>query len=355
MESIVDYANGQFGSDWGIYSIIASALLISIFMRQVTIFLLPKIFSRAIEKSERFAQIEINSRKSIGTAILGLTLWKILEQLPQSGFSGTVIIWSFVIAKLIFLVFIIRAALKMVDGITLAVGLIDNDGKLDTTEKTLISALESLMRFVIFVLGILFISETFGFDITTLIAGLGIGGLALALAAKDSISNIFGAITVLIDQPFKVGDWIIASGIEGEVIDIRVRTTLIRSSTDTIVTLPNAALVNSSVENFGKRRWRRYQPLLHLDLDTDPDSIESFCVAINKRIKDDEKTTNIESSFATVEAISAQSIDIKLNVYWDVDSGIEERNSRQRLLLDIAKFAKERNIEFFEPRIRSSR
>jgi len=355
MESIVDYANEQFGIEWGIYAVIISALIISIFSRQVTIFLLPRIFSAAIKKSDRFAQIELKSRNSIGTATLGLILWKSLEQLPRIGFSGTIILWCFVIAKLIFLIFIIRAALKMVDGITIAVGLIDNDGELDTTEKTLISALESLMRFVIFVLGILFISETFGFDITTLIAGLGIGGLALALAAKDSISNIFGAITVLIDQPFKVGDWIIASGIEGEVIDIRVRTTLVRTSTDTIVTLPNASLVNSSVENFGKRRWRRYQPLLFLDLDTDPDSIESFCNAIKERITNDEKTTNIDSSFATVEAISAQSIDIKLNVYWDVESGIEERNARQKLLLDIAKFAKERGIQFFEPRIRSSR
>ncbi len=355
MESIVDYANEQFGNDLGIYAVITSIILISILSRQVMIFLLPKIFAKAIKKSEKFAQIEINSRNSIGTATLGLIIWKSLEQLPQVGFPGTIIIWFSVIAKLIFLVFIIRAALKMIDGITIAVGLIDNDGKLDTTEKTLISALESLMRFVICVMGILFISETFGFDITTLIAGLGIGGLALALAAKDSISNIFGAITVLIDQPFKVGDWIIASGTEGEVIDIRVRTTLIRTSTDTIVTLPNASLVNSSVENFGKRRWRRYQPLLHLDLDTDPDSIDSFCTAIKDRISIDEKTTNRESSFVTVEAISVQSIDIKLNVYWDVESGIEERIARQRLLLDIAKFAKERGIEFFEPRIRSSR
>ena len=211
------------------------------------------------------------------------------------------------------------------------------------------------MRFIIFVFGILFISETFGFDITTLIAGLGIGGLALALAAKDSISNIFGAITVLIDQPFKVGDWIIASGIEGEVIDIRVRTTLVRTSTDTIVNLPNASLVSSSVENFGKRRWRRYQPLLHLDLDTNPDSIESFCKAIEDRINNDQKTTNMDSSFATLESISAQSIDIKLNVYWNVNSGIEERMARQALLLDIARFAKERNIDFFEPRVRSNR
>ncbi len=355
MESIVDYADLKFGSDVGIYIIIFGIIVLSLIMRQVTIFLLPKLFSRAIKKSERVAQIELNSRKSMATAMFGLISWKLLEELPQVDFSGTVILWSFTISKIIFLVFIIKSALRMIDGITIAVGLIDKDGKLDTTERTLISALESLMRFIIFVFGILFISETFGFDITTLIAGLGIGGLALALAAKDSISNIFGAITVLIDQPFKVGDWIIASGIEGEVVDIRVRTTLVRTSTDTIVTLPNASLVSSSVENFGKRRWRRYQPLLYLDLDTDPDSIESFCKAIEERINNDEKTTNKESSFATLEAISAQSIDIKLNVYWDVDSGIEERIARQALLLDIARFAKEREIDFFEPRVRSNR
>ena len=355
MESIVDYADLKFGSDVGIYIIIFGIIVLSLIMRQVTIFLLPKLFSRAIKKSERVAQIELNSRKSIATAMFGLISWKLLEELPQVDFSGTVILWSFTISKIIFLVFIIKSALRMIDGITIAVGLIDKDGKLDTTERTLISALESLMRFIIFVFGILFISETFGFDITTLIAGLGIGGLALALAAKDSISNIFGAITVLIDQPFKVGDWIIASGIEGEVVDIRVRTTLVRTSTDTIVTLPNASLVSSSVENFGKRRWRRYQPLLYLDLDTNPDSIESFCKAIEERINNDEKTTNKESSFATLEAISAQSIDIKLNVYWDVDSGIEERIARQALLLDIARFAKEREIDFFEPRVRSNR
>ena len=66
-------------------------------------------------------------------------------------------------------------------------------------------------------------------------------------------------------------------------------------------------------------------------------------------------TTNIDSSFATVESITSQSIDIKLNLYWDVSSSVEERKVRQNLLLDIARFAKEREIDFFEPRIRSTR
>ena len=125
MESIVDYANEQFGNDLGIYAVITSIILISILSRQVMIFLLPKIFAKAIKKSEKFAQIEINSRNSIGTATLGLIIWKSLEQLSQVGFPGTIIIWCSVIAKLIFLIFIIRAALKMIDGITIAVGLID--------------------------------------------------------------------------------------------------------------------------------------------------------------------------------------------------------------------------------------
>ena len=154
MQSVVDYADKQFGNDIGIYLVIGSIFIFSAIARQVNIFLLPKIFSRAIKKSERFARIEKNSRNSISTAMFGLIAWKLLEELPQIDFSGTVIIWAYTISKLIFLVFLIRAALKMVDGITIAVSLIDKDGVLDTTEKTLISALESLMRFLIFVFGI---------------------------------------------------------------------------------------------------------------------------------------------------------------------------------------------------------
>ncbi|MED5485099.1 MAG: hypothetical protein VYE59_00625, partial [Candidatus Thermoplasmatota archaeon] len=155
MESIVDYADSKLGNDLGIYAIIFLILFLSMIIRQVTIFLLPRLFSRAIKKSERFAQIELNSRKSIATAMFGLISWKLLEELPQVEFSGTIILWSFTISKIIFLVFIIKSALKMVDGITIAVGIMDKDDKLDTTERTLISALESLMRFIIFVFGIL--------------------------------------------------------------------------------------------------------------------------------------------------------------------------------------------------------
>ena len=71
------------------------------------------------------------------------------------------------------------------------------------------------------------------------------------------MANIFGAISIIIDQPFNVGDWIIVEGVEGEVISIGLRTTMIRTGNDTIVTMPNSNITNSPVENFTMRRFRR--------------------------------------------------------------------------------------------------
>ena len=109
-----------------------------------------------------------------------------------------------------------------------------------------------------------------------MIAGLGITGLALALAAKDSVSNIFGAVSIIIDQPFNVGDWIIVDDVEGEVITIGLRTTMIRTGNDTIVTMPNSNITNSPVENFTMRRFRRIRPVFEFEEETDEESLKKF-------------------------------------------------------------------------------
>ena len=149
--------------------------------------------------------------------------------------------------------------IRLVDLIQLVVAWWDDDGTLDGTEKTLISAFESILRFIILVFGILALAEAFDFNLTTIIAGLGVGGLALAFAAKDTIGNLFGAVTLLLDRPFKMGDWIKVGGSEGEVIEVGIRTTLIRTSIDTVVTLPNASLVNKEIENFGVTPIKAYR------------------------------------------------------------------------------------------------
>ena len=233
--------------------------------------------------------------------------------------------------------------------------LFDTDDQLDGTEKTLISALQSVLRFAIIFVGAVFVADSMGFDLTSLIAGLGISGLALALAAKDSISNFFGAITVLLDRPFKVGDWIIVGAAEGEVIEINLRTTLIRTSADTIITMPNANLVNTPVENVGKRRWRRWQTQLHLDINADGGAVDTFCQRVLKAIEDHPKTLKEEASFCQVSMISATSLDVDLNLYWDVSGGVEERQERAKLIIQIKNIAEDLGIEFYDGRVRQQR
>ena len=246
-------------------------------------------------------------------------------------------------------------AFRLVNIVHDVVMLFDTDDQLDGTEKTLISALQSVLRFAIIFVGAVFVADSMGFDLTSLIAGLGISGLALALAAKDSISNFFGAITVLLDRPFKVGDWIIVGAAEGEVIEINLRTTLIRTSADTIITMPNANLVNTPVENVGKRRWRRWQTQLHLDINADGGAVDTFCQRVLKAIEDHPKTLKEEASFCQVSMISATSLDVDLNLYWDVSGGVEERQERAKLIIQIKNIAEDLGIEFYDGRVRQQR
>jgi MscS family membrane protein len=246
-------------------------------------------------------------------------------------------------------------AFRLVNIVHDIVMLFDTDDQMDGTEKTLVSALQSTLRFIIVFVGAVFVADSMGFDLTSLIAGLGISGFALALAAKDSISNFFGAITVLLDRPFKVGDWISVGSAEGEVIEINLRTTLIRTSADTIITMPNANLVNTPVENWGKRRWRRWQTQLHLDINADGEAVNAFCERVLQAIADNPKTLKEDASFCQVSMISATSLDVDVNLYWDVSGSVEEREERAKFIIDIKHIAEELGIEFYDGRVRQQR
>ena len=246
-------------------------------------------------------------------------------------------------------------AFRLVDVVQDVVKMLDDDGVTDGADKTLISAVESILRFFIIFIGAIFIADAVGFKLTSLIAGLGISGLALALAAKDTISNFFGALTVLLDRPFKVGDWVDVGNSQGEVIEINLRTTLIRTGIDTIITIPNANLVSTPVENYGKRRWRRWQTMVHFDINSDPDKVEAFRDDILQSIQENAATMNEDSSWCRVNDISATSVDVSINLYWDVQGGADERAEKEKFLLYVMQIARDHGLEFYDNRIRQQR
>ena len=339
-------------------------LLVMIFiMRLLTMRFAPTVLGTIIRSEAIKGKTVQESDKALGTAVgVGLAYVLVGVMIDDMERAGSPILMpdlavSFLpgILQFVVAIAVVVWAFRLVNLVHDVVMLFDTDDQLDGTEKTLISALQSVLRFAIIFVGAVFVADSMGFDLTSLIAGLGISGLALALAAKDSISNFFGAITVLLDRPFKVGDWIIVGAAEGEVIEINLRTTLIRTSADTIITMPNANLVNTPVENVGKRRWRRWQTQLHLDINADGEAVDAFCQRVLKAIEEHPKTLKEEASFCQVSMISATSLDVDLNLYWDVSGGVEERQERAKLIIDIKNIAEDLGIEFYDGRVRQQR
>ena len=342
---------------------ILGIILAGVAIRFLTMLVAPKILNRIIRSENIKRKTVKNSDKALGSAVGASVAYFLILQLIDSIQSGSD---TFTMPEILqdilpnILQFIIAFALviwafRLVDVVQDVVEMLDDDGVTDGTDKTLISALESILRFFIIFIGAIFIADAVGFKLTSLIAGLGISGLALALAAKDTISNFFGALTVLLDRPFKVGDWVQVGSAEGEVIEINLRTTLIRTGIDTVITIPNANLVSTPVENYGKRRWRRWQTMLHFDINSNPDKVESFRDDVLKSIQENSATMNEDSSWCRVSDISATSVDVSINLYWDVQGGADERAEKEKFLLYIMQIARDHSLEFYDNRIRQQR
>ena len=357
VEMIPSWDKAMFGFNQGTIVVLLGLVILVFKLRIIAMMLIPKMFESLCEKSPVAKQALQGSSKALGTAIGAAILWRCSLSLSTSDIAvmpSYADFWLPSLAQVVMLIAMMIWALRLTIIVQAVVEYWDDDDVLDGAERPLIGAVESVIRFCIVVFGSIFIADALNFDLTTMVAGLGITGLALALAAKDSIANVFGAVTVLLDRPFRVGDWVLISGAEGEVINISLRTTLIRTSGDTVVTIPNANLTSKPIENFGKRRWRRYQPVISLDLDSDPDAVQKFTDGVEELIRNDENTMKEDASWAKITSIAKDSIEMSCNIYWDVDGGANEKEARQLFLLNVARIAKENGIVFYEPRVRRS-
>lgn len=133
---------------------------------------------------------------------------------------------------------------------------------------------KTLRIFIIIIGGIIIIQNFTGLQLGPLIASLGIGGLALALAAKESIANFFGTLTILFDKPFQVGERIVIDNCDGVVESVGFRSTRIRTLTGHLVSIPNEKVVNSTLENIGRRPHIRWLTNITITYDTPLDKVE---------------------------------------------------------------------------------
>ena len=159
-------------------------------------------------------------------------------------------------------------------------------------DNQLIPVIQKGVRSIIWILGIIIGLDNIGFDITAMIAGLGIGGLALALAAQDSVKNIFAGIMIFLDKPFRIKDRIQVDGFDGIVEDVGLRSTRLRTLEGRIVTIPNSRFTDNSVTNVTSQPTLKVKLNLGLIYDTDEVQMQKAIDILEDIVKNQEAITD---------------------------------------------------------------
>ncbi len=219
------------------------------------------------------------------------------------------------------------------------------ESKLD---DQLVPLIRKTLRFFVIVMGIILILQNNGYNVASLIAGLGIGGLAVALAARDTLANFFGSITIFVDKPFRIGDWIKVNSIEGTVEEVGFRSTRIRTFYNSLVSVPNSIVSTNDIDNLGMREYRRLKTVLNLTYSTSPKQMEAFVEGIKAIVK---SNGHFRQDFYEVHfnSFGAHSLDVLVYVFFKVPDWSTELQQRHNFLLEVLKLAREVGVEFAFP------
>ncbi|MBU4344816.1 MAG: mechanosensitive ion channel family protein [Desulfobacteraceae bacterium] len=187
------------------------------------------------------------------------------------------------------------------------------ESKLD---DMLVPIVRKSLRATIIILVLVQIAQTLSDKpITSIIAGLGIGGLAVALAAQDTIKNFFGSVILFIDKPFEVGNRIVIDGHDGPVEEVGLRSTKIRTLDGHLVTIPNGELANKSIQNIGKRPYIRRIANLTITYDTSPEKVERALAIVKELLNNHEGMHEDFPPRIYFNDFNADSLNI-LVIYW---------------------------------------
>lgn len=206
---------------------------------------------------------------------------------------------------------------------------------------------KSLKVFVVAV-GFIFVLQNLDVDVGSLLAGVSLGGLAFTLAARDTVANLFGSISIFADQPFQVGDWVVIDGHEGVVEEVGMRSTRIRTFYDSVIAIPNSVVANAAVDNYGQRRYRRCLVTLGLTYDTRPEQMQAFVEGVRAILKANPKVRQ-DSYEVHFKDFGDSALEVMLYFFFAVDSYSEEMKQRMNVFLEVMRLAEALGVSFAFP------
>lgn len=191
-----------------------------------------------------------------------------------------------------------------------------------------------VVKLTILLLALMAVLNHWGYNTSTILAGLGVGGLAIALAAQKTVENLFGGVAVISDRPVSIGDYCKFGDKAGTVEDIGIRSTRVRTIDRTLVTVPNGMFSSMTIENFARRDKMLFHITLNLRRDTQPDQVRSLLQSIGENLRGDPR---IEEGATPIRfiGVGAYSLDLEIFVYIRTKDGDEFLKTQQELLLTV--------------------
>lgn len=330
--------------------------------------IIDKLFNRISDATEALTIEDIEPVKSPILNLLKiygfeLALDILLYKTPKIAFLDT----------LFYLLYLINIVLILFIVIDIVVNLYFTslNKKKNALKKELLNLIINIIKIIVVVVGILLILQKLGVDITAFVASLGIGGLAIAMASKDTIANFFGSLKIIFDGSFSQGDWISVAGVDGTVVELGFVSTKIRTFDNAMISLPNATLANESVKNYNKRTvGRRIKMKVGITYGAKQSDIQNAILQIRQMLQEHPGIATKDSikqrkKSALVEINDKVGVKTTLLVYLDelADSSIniliyaftktvnwqEWLETKEDVLFKIMTIVEDNNLEFAFP------
>ncbi|NPA42274.1 MAG: mechanosensitive ion channel family protein [Aquificae bacterium] len=199
------------------------------------------------------------------------------------------------------------------------------------------------------VVGTVAVLQEWGINVSALLASLGLGGLAFALAARDTAANLFGGLTILADKSMKVGDWVKIGSVEGIVEDIGLRTTKIRSFEKSYITVPNQYISNQPLENFSRRNVRRIKMTIGITYDTSREQVVKILEDIREMLKNHPGIAKDQLLMVYFTEFGESSLDIFIYCFTNTAKWSEYLAIREDVNLKIMEIVEKHGSSFAFP------
>ncbi|NNF36797.1 MAG: mechanosensitive ion channel family protein [Saprospiraceae bacterium] len=251
------------------------------------------------------------------------------------------------INEVLFTVFVVLIVLTLVNILKayLKEAALATETKLD---EQLLPIVIKMIKIIVVIAGVFNVLHILNVNVTALIAGISIGGLALALAAQDTVKNLIGSMMIFFDKPFQIGDYIIAGSNEGSVVEVGFRSTRIKKVDTSIISIPNGILVNEYLTNLGVRNMRVLNTTIGLMYNSKSEDIKSFISDLKEYVSKHPRIWQ-ESKYVLLKELGPSSIDIMLRVYIETTDYADELAVKEEIIFNVISIAEKNNVAFAFP------